>query len=391
MKNVPHMKKLILGMIAASLLVCGAAFALLLPPAAPEPKEPAAEPANPLYLNSVEPVQADCPLLEDPHTYICGALLYQSPAISSYFSDGGSLGAITRHGGILTVTDEAGASQSFSLAEARTYSTADFRQQFALAGGEWEAFSALLPEGAERITHFTYANAGPSEQPQTLDLWEAASAGSGSRLWMGDIAVRLYALIDLYEALPFFANGALWTYDPQASTAVPVRFDLDGPVTVTAGSLSGDLTGERTGEMTVDPGETVYWWPAGEGTVLEGAALQYCWDGPSSGGETCRETLEFRSVMHYEGLYGCRTYGVSNNWLGAASSAIHPSALCVDAETGELVIECCENGPYATGIHGAHCVRGRHTPPEVIDASDADNVADTAHHHREEHLWKHCS
>ena len=393
-------RKLALGIIAVCALTCAAAALRFLTKPAAEP--PAPDSPHSLYMNSVKPDPADVPtleqpnteipLLEEPHTYVCGALLYQSIAISSYFPDGGSLGTITRHGDVLTVTGEDGTSQAFSPTETRTYTLSDFQQQFApvFAEGEFEAFSTLFPEGTERITCFTYQSAGTDES-EALHLWEAASPNNGSRLWTGDIAVRFYALIDLYEALPFSANGALWTYDPNASTAVPVRFDLDGPVTVTAGRLSSDITGERTGELTVEPGETVYWWPAGEGTVLEGAALQYCWDGPSSGGEMCRETLEFRSVMHYEGLYGCRTYGVSNNWLGAASSAIHPSALCVDAETGELVIECCENGPYATGIHGAHCVRGRHTPPEVIDASDADNVADTAHHHREEHLWKHCS
>ena len=93
----------------------------------------------------------------------------------------------------------------------------------------------------------------------------------------------------------------------------------------------------------------------------------------------------FRS---YEGLYGSKTYGISNNWLGLASSAIHPSALHVDGETGELVIGLCENDPYATGMHGAHCIRGRHTPPEDTDAA-------SAHHHNsvygEEHGWKNCS
>lgn len=391
MKNVPHMKMLIVGMAAALLLVCGAAVALLRPQAAPEPPEPDA-PDSPLYLNSVKPYPADIPpleqspLLEDPHTYVCGALLYQSPALSSYFPDGSYLGSITRHGDVLTVTSEAGNSQTYIPAETRTYSPAEFQQEFAtvFAEGEFETVSALFPAGTETITCFTYQSAGRSES-QPLHLWEAASSESGSRLWMGDMAVRLYALIDLYEAMPFFANGALWTYDPSASTAVPVRFDLEGPVTVTAGSLSGDLAGERTGELTVEPGETVYWWPAGDGAVREGAALQYCWDG---GGEACRETLEFRSVMGYEGLYGCKTYGISNNWLGAASSAIYSSALRVDGKTGELVIESCHDGPYATGVHGAHCIRGRHTPPQVTNAGDA-----AAHHHHngEEHTWKNYS
>lgn len=384
MKNVPHIKKLILGMVAVSLLVCGAAAALLRRPAAPEPAEPAPEPADPLYLNSVEPAPVDCPLLEDPHTYVCGALLYQSPAISSYFPDGGALGCITRHGDVLTATDGAGKSQTFSLLETQTYSLADFRQQFAsaFAEGELDTFSALFPEGTERITRFTYKSVG--EQPQSLELWEAASTESGARLWMGDIAVRLYALIDLYEALPFFANGALWTYDPNASTAVPVRFDLDGSVTVTGGGLSSDIAGERTEELTVEPGETIYWWPAEDGAVREDAALEYCW----GGAEECRETLEFRSVMHYEGIYGCKTYGISNNWLGAASSAIHHSALRVDGDTGELVIENCHDVPYATGVHGAHCIRGRHTPPQVTDAGD---TAVHHHHSGEEHVWKNCS
>ena len=396
MKNLSKNRKLALGIAAVCALSCTAAALWFLTKPAAEP--PAPDSPHSLYMNSVKPDPADVPaleqpnpeipLLEEPHTYAGGALLYQSIAISSYFPDGGSLGTITRHGDVLTVTGEDGTSQAFSPTETRTYTLSEFQQQFApvFAEGEFETFSTLFPEGTERITRFTYQSAGTDES-EALHLWEASSPGSGSRLWMGDIAVRLYALIDLYEALPFSANGALWTYDPNASTAVPVRFDLDGPVTVTAGRLSSDITGEQTGELTVEPGETVYWWPGD--TIQDGAALEYCWEDQSA--TECRDKLEFRSVMRYEGLYGCKTYGISNNWLGAASSAIHPSALCVDGETGELVIESCHDGPYATGVHGAHCVRGRHTPPEAIDAANASSAAGTASHHGEEHTWKHCS
>ena len=393
MKNVPHSKKLVWGIIAACALVCAAAALRFL--AEPAAAPPAPDSPHSLYRNAVKPAPADpppleqSPLLEDPHTYVCGALLYQSPALSSYFPDGGSLGSITRQGELLNVTDDAGNSQAFSLAETQTYRPEEFQREFAPAfmAGEFEAFSALFPAGMEHITRFTYQSAGTSE-PQSLHLWETVSAGSGSRLWMGDVSLRLYALIDLYEALPFFANGALWTYDPQASTAVPVRFELDGPVTVTAGRLSSSMTEEPSQVLTVGPGETVYWWPAGDSTIRDGTALEYCWDSLSSGAEEWSEKLEFRSVMLYEGLYGSKTYGISNNWLGLASSAIHPSALHVDGETGELVIGLCENDPYATGMHGAHCIRGRHTPPEDTDAA-------SAHHHNsvygEEHGWKNCS
>lgn len=387
MMNQEHSKKLLFGAALLSLLICAAAVYLHVPthPAT----EPASEPVNSLLLNSVEPAPAACPLLEEPHRYVCGAVLYQSPAISSYFPDGGSLGSITRQNDLLTVTDGTGEMLAFSLAEHQTYSLEGLKQHFSSAfmSGELETFSSLFPADTENITHFIYQNTGESEQ-RTIHLWEVTSASGRSCLWMGDISVRLYALIDLLEVFPFFANGALWTYDPNASTAVPLRFELDGPVTVTAGRLSRSITEEPVGELTVQDGETIYWWPSKDGVIRYGTALEYRFqqDAADAGITEQRDKLEFRSAMCCEGLYGSKTYGISNNWLGAASSAIHLSALHVDAETGELVVELCENFPYATGIHGAGCIRGRHTPPEITDA------ANTAHHGacREDHVWKNC-
>lgn len=401
MRNKPSDRKLVWGILAVCAVACAAGVLWFLTEPAAEP--PAPDSPHSLYLNSVKPDPAEIPpleqfpLLEDPHTYVCGALLYQTPTLSSYFPNGSYLGNITRHGDILTVTDGAGSSQAYTPAETRAYTLEEFQQEYAgvFAAGELEEFSALFPAGTETVTRFTYQSAGTPE-PQMLHLWEASSVESGSRLCIanGDRSiVRLYALIDLYEALPFSANGALWTYDPRASTAVPVRFELGGPVTVTAGGLSSSITGERTRELTVQPGETIYWWPTEDGTIRDGTALEYCWDGLSAGAEEWREKLEFRSAMLYEGLYGSKTYGISNNWLGLASSAIHPSALHVE-ENGELVIGLWEDGPYATGTHGAHCIMGWHIPPETVDAASTAGAADTGHHYSdcgEEHVWKNCS
>ena len=127
---------------------------------------------------------------------------------------------------------------------------------------------------------------------------------------------------------------------------------------------------QRT-EQSIEPGETVYWQPSLEGAPDEDAKLTYRY----SWGETSglQENLELRAMMDWQGLYGSKTYALSNNWMGMLSSAVHWSAVETDVETGELVVRrygaTPEDGPYAIGnyMDGMPAVRGKTLPPETTD------------------------
>ena len=95
----------------------------------------------------------------------------------------------------------------------------------------------------------------------------------------------------------------------------------------------------------MEEGQTVYWTPLlnSEGQPMEGSGLRYCYDaGPQGQTRRWEETLSLRAAMDYASMYGGVTYGVSNNWLGAASSASYASYITVDSGTGELVVKCLQ-------------------------------------------------
>lgn len=301
-----------------------------------DPEGPAPAPA-PTVLNT-----PDGSAVRDAHAYSGGALLYQDMAISSYFSDSGGLYShVTLDGNSLILTDSRGDVERFVLKQKDFYEPEDIYRsdvplRFLAEEEEWTG-RTLLPEDAEGITRYLYA-------PESGDggeeaIWEISRSSGGKRMWIGS-GIRLFALIDLRENIPNMAEAVFWTYDPSYPTLIPVRFDLEGGAGVW--TADGWLTldpnsGEKSQALTVEEGQTIYWQPSGEGAPTSGAALQYSCaaDGPAGREE---DSLSLRPMMDYEGLYGGRTYGISQDWLGAYSSRLHMTRMEVDGSTGELAV-----------------------------------------------------
>ena len=49
-----------------------------------------------------------------------------------------------------------------------------------------------------------------------------------------------------------------------------------------------------------------------------------------------------------ETLSGVRTYGVTNNWLGLASSVVFRTCVTADSESGGVLVGTWRDGPYAS-------------------------------------------
>lgn len=353
-KNVLNYRKPAFWAVAASLAVIAVAAVCFLtdPPSAP-PEAVDTPDTSPEYSNINAANRS-----EGPPEYTGGALLYQHPALSSYFSDsGGYYASVIENGDTLTITNSDGTTMRYALEEQKDYTVEEFYQEFDLLAEEEEwMHRKLLPEEVSGITRRTYvseeltANGDYAKEA----IWKISCPGGETRTWTGGKG-RLFALIDLNEAfshpMSIAPVAALWTYDPSMPTAIPVRFDLEGGASVwtSDGELSLDSqAGEWTDSLTVEKGRTVYWRPSREGAPTNGAALFYSYyEETLERRET--DSISLRPAMNYEGLYGGRTYGICQDWLGALSSQFHGTRAGMDRETRELVICRTDFGDSSAG------------------------------------------
>lgn len=346
-KNVLNYKKPAFWVILVSLAVCAAAAVCFLTD--PVPRPPEASVPNPDFsgLSTTELQKSPGMGSSDgPAVYSGGALLYQNPALSSYFSSSGGLyTSVMEDGDTLRIVDSEGSLFRYTLEETVHYRPEElYDDETGFMHLAEEDGRKLIPEDAEQITRRTYLSEEPSaDGPYSREsIWEVALAGGGKRMWIGGTG-RLFALVNPREQFQFFADvAALWTYDPQLPTAIPVRFEMDAAVSARSGTLALDPRSEEWTELplTVEAGQTVYWRPADQGEALvTEAALQYSF--PSnilSSASSVSDSISLRPAMDYEGIYGGRTYGISQDWLGLASSRFHETYIRMDAQTGALVI-----------------------------------------------------
>ncbi len=284
---------------------------------------------------------------DGPPVYAGGALLYQSPFLSSYFSSS-VYTSVMEDGDTLRIVDSDGSLSRYALEETVHYWPEDLYDDETgfvnLAQEEAYFGRKLIPEDAERITRRTYL----SEEPNADGVygreavWEVDLQSGGKRMWIGGTG-RLFALVNPREQFQFFANvAALWTCDPQLPTAIPVRFEMDATVSAGSGALALDPKSEAwtEGPLAVEAGQTVYWRPAAPGEALAAeAALHYSFPSKMlSSASTVSDSISLRPAMDYEGIYGGRTYGISQDWLGLASSRFHETYVRMDGQTGALVI-----------------------------------------------------
>ena len=201
----------------------------------------------------------------------------------------------------------------------------------------------------------------------------------------------------------------VWDYDPHVSTLIPVCFDLDVPVTLIV--KSGVLFSRADNQLQempetfleLAPGETVYWQPFPDGKPAKAQPedrmwILYSFKKPAvekcellykyriDGSHTAQDTLELRPLMDGCGLYGSKTYGISNRWFdGRATSpeyhAVHYSALEADPETGALLVRRHEGTvPYSVQYPDG-CRTGMLTtpPPQIANTAPRPQVTDAAH------------
>ena len=349
-KNVLSYKKPAFWVILVSLAVCAAAAVCFLTDPVTRPPEASVPEPDFSGLSTTELQKSPgMGSFDGPAVYSGGALLYQNPALSSYFSSSGGLyTSVMEDGDTLRIVDSEGTLTKYTLEETVQYRPEDLYDDetgfMNLAEEEAHFGRKLIPEDAEQITRRTYLSEEPSaDGPYSREaIWEVTLKGGGKRMWIGGTG-RLFALVNPREQFQFFADvAALWTYDPQLPTAIPVRFEMDATVSARSGTLALDPRSEEWTELplTVEAGQTVYWRPAdpGEALVTE-AALQYSF--PSnilSSASSVSDSISLRPAMDYEGIYGGRTYGISQDWLGLASSRFHETYIRMDAQTGALVV-----------------------------------------------------
>lgn len=349
-KNVLNYKKPAFWVILVSLALCAAAAVCFLTDPVTRPPEASVPEPDFSGLSTTELQKSPGMGSSDgPAVYSGGALLYQNPALSSYFSSSGGLyTSVMEDGDTLRIVDSEGSLFRYTLEETVHYRPEELYDDetgfMHLAEEEAHFGRKLIPEDAEQITRRTYLSEEPSaDGPYSREaIWEVTLKGGGKRMWIGGTG-RLFALVNPREQFQFFADvAALWTYDPQLPTAIPVRFEMDAAVSARSGTLALDPRSEEWTELplTVEAGQTVYWRPAdpGEALVTE-AALQYSF--PSnilSSASSVSDSISLRPAMDYEGIYGGRTYGISQDWLGLASSRFHETYVRMDAQTGALVV-----------------------------------------------------
>lgn len=364
-KNVLNYKKPAFWAVTAcvgALIVLGLCF--LTDPVTEQPRE---DNASFVSLGDSQPA--------DPAVFAAGALLYQDWSLSYQPVDGGFYNPVLYGGDTLAIT-YGGETFTYHLDKTAGMAWDNLYDYFPFLAEEEAHFGIFLTDHNDLTITARFYCAEEGEQGPSV--WTVQKEdGGGQRHWLYT-GGRLYELISLADTFPFMANGVLWTYTPGQSTILPVRFDLEGGADVYAGAdglLSLDPRGDNWVEhLSLEQGQTVYWKPPLDdtGKPLENTGLHYYYDYTLREGDTGRfdEGLTLRPAMDSAGLYGGITYGVSNNWLGAASSQIHFTALGVDSESGDLVVSSFRDAPYM--IRGeeeaAQTVQGKSGPVAVHDA-----------------------
>lgn len=363
-KNVLRYRKPALWVVMA----CAGAFVLLAVCFLTDPVERTPEPGTDFRnLGASQP--------EEPTEFAVGALLYQSMALSFQPVDGSYYAAVGYGGDTLTLTG----SLSGLQAEPVTYALTDtvhmardnLYDYFPDLREQEERLGVTLTEDNDLSICARFFRNEKDDPEARFSVWTVQKEGGGQRWWLYD-GWRLYALLLPEETFPFLAGGVLWTYAPQQSEMIPVQFALEGGAEIYAGPggrLSLDpRAGTWAEHLRVERDQTVYWKPAldGEGSPMANTGLRYCYDAALSDGSPYRveEHLTLRPAMDYGGLYGGVTYGISNNWLGAASSQLHFSALGSSGDGGLVVTDARLREPGES----VDSVRGRSDPAAVYDA-----------------------
>lgn len=327
--------------------------------------------------DEMDEMQANRGYRREASAFAAGALLYQNWAMSFQPVDGGGFGLIQYTIDKLSMTDYAGETAAYDLEKTAGMAWDNLYDYFPALAEEEEYFGTLLTDHNDLVITARFYSDGSGDPGPSV--WTIQEEGGGQRLWLY-YGGRLFALISLDNAFPFLANGVLWTYAPDQSDLLPVRFDLESGAEVYAGPdglLSLDPRGDKWVEhLTVEEGQTVYWKPPldQDGKPMANTGLHYYFDTVVHEEDYwAGETLTICPAMDYAGLYGGVTYGVSNNWLGAASSQTCFTTLTVDSVTYELVVASYSGGgPYEIRDPegGAGSAQGRlGTLPETVDAS----------------------
>ncbi len=377
-KNVLNYKKPAFWVAAASLAVCAAAAVCFLTDPVDEPVQSSAEPvpmsqtAAPSNTLSVDhhlnhhaehhhdndlPATGQC---ENYMTYAGGALMYQ-PATSSCGLQGWHPAIRKYADDTLTVTEQDGTAAQYRLSETAACTRQEFYSLYAdLKKQEAELGTTLIPRNTETLTRYTYAGeANADGKIDTISLWcweEQRKSTVVPQCWV-DYDSRLFDLIANPDFWGPFChdNDILWDYTSE-SDAIPIRFDLEGPVALLAKSgklftsVNGQMQEVQSPALEIEPGETIYWQPFTDGELTQDAKLLYQYSVDDS--RAAQDTLELRCLTDCEGLYATKTYGISNNWFDGITSTAQVlySTLETDLETGELVV-CRDEGTPANNIY----------------------------------------
>ncbi|MDE7262333.1 MAG: M56 family metallopeptidase [Oscillospiraceae bacterium] len=324
---------------------------------------------------------------EKPEVFAAGALLFQNPSLNYRPVDGCHRNPILYGGDTLTLTKGyPGMPTTYKLTETVTMGWDNLYDYFPLLKETEELYGAYLTGHNDlaitaRFYEQDHSKSASATDARNISIWTIQKENGGQRWWLYDDDGRLYALIRPDDAFPFMANGVLWTYMPGTSNVLSVRFDLESGAEVYAdpgGSLSPSFEDMREGRwtdrLTVEPGQTIYWKPTPDedGKPMTNTGLRYSYvldlpvmNAPYQG----KEELSLRPAMDYAGLEDGITYGVSNNWLGAASSQTHFTFLGADPETGDLVV-----GAYAGG--GPYLTRAAETEIESVPGVSGLSIYD---------------
>lgn len=379
-KNVLNYKKPSFWAVAASLVVCSvAAVCFLTDPVEAQNKAEPVPTSQPVNLSGHHPDHQDhyhTGQYENCMTYAGGALMYQPssssrgfqgwhPAIRDYADD------------TLSVTEQDGTTAWYRLSETATYTREEFYDLYAYVRNQEAAQkTTLIPRDTETLTRYTYQAADANFPALSLWRWsEYRQNREITQCWV-DQDGRLFDLIANPDFCgPFcYDDCVLWDYDQSQSTAIPIRFDVGGPITLLAKtgtlftSVNGQLRQAQSSFLEIEQGETIYWQPfkdgertieeqslttnylfmdrlssktyLRDGSVLNDAKLLYKYSVDDS--RTAQDTLELRPLTDGEGLYGSTTYGISNNWWSTTglgdNRGIHYSAVGTEPETGALVV-----------------------------------------------------
>ena len=300
-KNVLNYKKPAFWVVAVSLVVCAAAAVCFLTDPVDEPVQSSAEPvpmsqtappSNTLtvghHLDHHEEHHDNLPATGqcgDYMTYAGGALMYQ-PATSSCGLQGWHPAIRDYADDTLTVTEQEGTTAVYRLSETATYTREKFYSLYAdLQKQEEKLGTTLIPQDVKTLERCIYQAAEPDAAGNfaTLSLWrwEEYRHKKIYPCWV-EYDGRLFDLIKNPDFWGPFChdNDILWDYTSE-SDAIPIRFDLEGPVALLAKSgtlftsVNGQMQEVQSPALEIEPGETIYWQPFTDGELTQDAKLLY--------------------------------------------------------------------------------------------------------------------